>query len=141
MHTVPSSNAVDRWPSGCPSSKASRWPYAAKGVRGPCVTMTSKEETACRRQPGLRCGCRVHAVSSVDAEVVEAVRKFCIWHNLSAYPRPGGSRYTLAFLTKSDISLHKNTHLRPPSSFNILIDWAQRHYCIWSLRLMVTKFS
>ena len=34
--------------------------------------MTSEEETACRRQPGLRRGCRVHAVSS--AEVVEAVR-------------------------------------------------------------------
>ena len=34
--------------------------------------MTSEEETACRRQPGLRRGCQVHAVSSV--EVVEAVR-------------------------------------------------------------------
>ena len=46
-------------------------------VRGPsipmqCMTMTYEEETACRRQPGLRRGCRVHAVSS--AEVVEAVR-------------------------------------------------------------------
>ena len=69
-------------------------------VRGPCIlmqcmTMTYEEETACRQQPGLRCGCRVHAVSS--AEVVEAVRgggavrgvewleKFC---DLSACPRP-----------------------------------------------------
>ena len=37
-----------------------------------CMTTTSEEETACRQQPGLRRGCRVHAVSSV--EVVEAVR-------------------------------------------------------------------
>ena len=46
-------------------------------VRGPsilmqCTTMTYEEETVCRQQPGLRHGCRVHAVSSV--EVVEAVR-------------------------------------------------------------------
>ena len=34
--------------------------------------MTSEEETAFKQQPGLRRGCRVHAVSS--AEVVEAVR-------------------------------------------------------------------
>ena len=33
---------------------------------------------------------------------------------------PGGSCCALALLTKSDISLRKNTHLRPPSSFNIL---------------------
>ena len=32
------------------------------------TTTTSKEETACRRQPGLRCGCQVHAASSADAE-------------------------------------------------------------------------
>ena len=46
-------------------------------VRGPsipmqCMTKTYGEEIACRQQPGLRRGCRVHAVSSV--EVVEAVR-------------------------------------------------------------------
>ena len=39
-----------------------------------CATTTSEEETACRRQPGLRRGCQVHAVSSVDAEA--AVRRF-----------------------------------------------------------------
>ena len=39
------------------------WPYIAKGVSGPRAT-TFKEKTACRRQPGLRCGCQVHAVSS-----------------------------------------------------------------------------
>ena len=44
----------------------------SQGVRGPHATMTYEEETACRRQSGLRCGCWVHAVSS--AEVVEAVR-------------------------------------------------------------------
>ena len=44
----------------------------SQGVRGLCATMTYKEETACRQQPGLRHGCQVHAVSS--AEVVEAVR-------------------------------------------------------------------
>ena len=48
------------------------WPYIAKGVRGPRVTTTYKEETACRQQPGLRRGCRVHAISS--AEEVEAVK-------------------------------------------------------------------
>ena len=52
-------------------SQEVRGPYVAKGVRGPHV-ITSKEETACRRQPGLRRGCQVHAISSV--EVVEAVR-------------------------------------------------------------------
>ena len=35
-----------------------------------CTTITSKEETACRQQPGLRCGCRVHAASSADVEAV-----------------------------------------------------------------------
>ena len=44
----------------------------SQGVRGPCATTTYEEETVCRQQPGLRCGCWVHAVSS--AEVVEAVR-------------------------------------------------------------------
>ena len=34
---------------------------------------------------------------------------------------PGGSCCALTLLTKSDISLHKNTHLRPPSLFNILM--------------------
>ena len=52
------------------------WPYVVKGVRGPRATTMSEEETACRQQPGLRRGCRVHAVSSADAEVVEAVKKF-----------------------------------------------------------------
>ena len=51
------------------------WPYVAKGVRGLCATTMSEEETACRRQPGLRHGCQVHAVLSADAEVVEAVKK------------------------------------------------------------------
>ena len=44
----------------------------SQGVRGPHTTMTYEEETVCRRQPGLRCGCQVHTVS--PAEVVEAVR-------------------------------------------------------------------
>ena len=44
------------------------WPYIAKGVRGPHATI-SEEKTACRRQPGLRCGCQVHAVLSADVEV------------------------------------------------------------------------
>ena len=52
------------------------WLYVAKGVRGLHATTMSEEETACRRQPGLRCGCQVQAVSSADAEVVEAVKKF-----------------------------------------------------------------
>ena len=30
--------------------------------------MMSEEETAFKRQPGLRRGCRVHAVSSADGE-------------------------------------------------------------------------
>ena len=63
MHTVLSSDAVDRWP------------YAAKGVSGPHATTMSKDMMACRRQPDLRHGCQVHAVLSADAEVVEAVRK------------------------------------------------------------------
>ena len=45
----------------------------SQGVRGlslpmQCATTTSKEETACRQQPGLRCGCWVHTASSADAE-------------------------------------------------------------------------
>ena len=36
----------------------------SQGVRGPHTTTTYEEETACRQQPGLRRGCRVHAVSS-----------------------------------------------------------------------------
>ena len=55
-------------------SQEVRGPYVAKGVRGPRTTTTYEEETACRRQPGLGRGCRVHAASSVDVEV--AVRKF-----------------------------------------------------------------
>ena len=51
----------------------------SQGVRGWLVATMSEEETACRWQPGLRHGCQVHAVWSVDAEVVEAVRKSCIW--------------------------------------------------------------
>ena len=70
VRTVPSSDAVDRWPSSCPS----RWPYTANGVRGPRTTIMSEEKTACRWQPGLRHGCQVHAVWSV--EVVEAVWGF-----------------------------------------------------------------
>ena len=57
-------------------SQEVRGPYVAKGVRGPWATMIYEEETACRWQPGLGHGCRVHAVSSADAEVVEVVRKF-----------------------------------------------------------------
>ena len=55
-----------------------------------CATTISKEETAFKQQPGLRCGFQVHAVSPV--KVVEAVKrwwkqseKFC---DLSACPRP-----------------------------------------------------
>ena len=40
----------------------------SQGVRGQFVATTSEEETACRRQPGLRHGCRVHAALSADAE-------------------------------------------------------------------------
>ena len=50
-------------PPGLRGTKLNMWPYIAKGVSGPRAT-TSEEKTACRRQPGLRCGCRVHAVSS-----------------------------------------------------------------------------
>ena len=37
-------------------------------MRGQFAATTSEEETACRRQPGLRHGCRVHAALSADAE-------------------------------------------------------------------------
>ena len=57
-------------------SQEVRGPYVAKGVRGPHATRTYEEETVCRQQPGLGHGCHMHAVSSADAEVVEAVRKF-----------------------------------------------------------------
>ena len=64
-----------------------RGPYVAKGVRGPHATTTYEEETACRRQPGLRRGCRVHAVWSADAEeVVEVFKRKLL--PLSACPRP-----------------------------------------------------
>ena len=33
-----------------------------------CTTTMSEEETAFKRQPGLRHGCRVHTVSSADGE-------------------------------------------------------------------------
>ena len=33
-----------------------------------CTTTTSEEETVFKRQPGLRCGCWVHAASSADVE-------------------------------------------------------------------------
>ena len=43
----------------------------------------------------------------------------------------------LALLTKSDISLRKNTHLRPPSLFNILMLWwvgnSSLHGCLGRL--------
>ena len=50
-------------PSWSEGYKPEYVPYVAKGVRGPHV-ITSKEETACRQQPGLRHDCQVHAVSS-----------------------------------------------------------------------------
>ena len=34
-----------------------------------CATTMSEEETAFKRQPGLRCSCRMHAVSSTNGEV------------------------------------------------------------------------
>ena len=44
------------------SQEVSGWSVAMQ-----CATTTSEEETTCRRQPGLRRGCWVHATSSADA--------------------------------------------------------------------------
>ena len=76
-------------------SQEVRGPYVAKGVRGPHVTMTYEEETACRQQPGLGHNCQVHATSSVDVEA--AVRKFFRCGRLQALDP--GSRWALALLT------------------------------------------
>ena len=50
------------------------------------MTTTYEEETVCRRQPGLRRGCQVHAVWSADVEVVEVFKRKLL--PLSACPRP-----------------------------------------------------
>ena len=76
-------------------SQEVRGPYVAKGVRGPRATTTYEEEIACRRQPGLGRGCRVHTASSIDAEA--AVRKFFRCGRLRALDP--GSRCALALLT------------------------------------------
>ena len=69
--------------------------YVAKGVRGPHA-ITSKEETVCRQQPGLRCGCRVHAVSSVGGGGSGQKIFVLCQHAL-------GSRCVLMLLTNADL--------------------------------------
>ena len=91
--------------------------YVAKGVRGPHA-ITSKEETACRRQPGLRHGCRVHAVPSVGGGGSGQKIFVLCQHAL-------GSRCALALLTnadlKADITLLRNIICKQKScSFNTL---------------------
>ena len=48
-----------------------RSPRSERAIRSDAVTMlySSKDEMAFKRQPGLRHGCRVYAISPVDAEV------------------------------------------------------------------------
>ena len=50
-------------------------------------------------------------------EVVEAVRKILQFVSM---PKTLGLRCALVLLTNSDISLHKNTHIRHTCLFNIL---------------------
>ena len=91
-------------------------PYVAKGVRGLHV-ITSKEETACRRQSGLRCGCQVHAVSSVGGGGSGQKIFVLCQHTL-------GSCCVLTLLTnadlKTDITLFLSSTHNPLSSFHTL---------------------
>ena len=93
--------------------------YVAKGVRGLHV-ITSKEETACRRQPGLRRGCRVHAVPSVGGGGSGQKIFVLCQHAL-------GLRCALALLTnadlKADITLFLSSAHNPLSSFHTLDIW------------------
>ena len=104
-------------------SQEVRGPYVAKGVRGPHATTTYEEETACRRQPGLRRGCQVHAVWSADAEeVVEVFKRKLLPCQHALDP---SSRCALALLTnadlKADITLLRNIICKQKScSFNTL---------------------
>ena len=88
-------------------------PYVAKGVRGPHA-MTSKEETACRRQPGLRHGCQVHAVLSVGGGGSGQKIFVLCQHTL-------GSCCMLALLTNADLKADITLFISKKScSFNIL---------------------